>query len=149
MKMLGASIFIYLCCGAASFAHNYFKARTIVDEERLRATLRPLALFCAIVFWLPYMIAMQFSNPLRDFAMKQAQEMLRGPSIEPMMPAMKLPEACGHLSCKSFDGIEFPYTETEKWRVLWCESCGALCIKGDWVKPNDSLYLPMPPWRQL
>ena len=148
MKTLAASVFVYLCYGAMSFAQNYFKARTIVGDERLRATLRPLALICAVVLWLPYMIAMQFHNPLRQAAMKQAQEMLRGPSIEPMMP-MHLPEACKHIDLRGFQAIwptETP-PEVKTATVLWCKSCGALSANDGetWEKPQDVLYLPMPP----
>jgi hypothetical protein len=117
MRTLAASVFVYLCCGAMCFAHNYFKARTIVGDDKLQATLRPLALACAIVMWLPYMIAMQFHNPLREEAMRLAQNMIRGPSIEPSMP---MPISCSHddgsilIECK--DGLE----------LTWCDSCGAL-----------------------
>ena len=142
MKMLAASIFIYFSIGLIIFMRNWMIAREHVPEELMRKWQYKLGAALSLVLWLPIEILMRTHKPSRDFMISQAIESVRGPSIEPIMPAMSLPEPCSHPSCKSFTTVDGP-------DVLWCEACGSLMVPitsqlDNWVKPNSSIYFPMP-----
>ena len=137
MKTIILIAFIYLCCGLAYTADNYFKVRGKIGVERANAIFNWKSSVFSALFGLPLLLLAYVHRPFREAAIRQAQDLVRGPSIEPMMP-MSLPKPCAHVSCRNFEaqgGSE----------VLWCEHCGSLCVHGVWAKPSDSIYCPMPP----
>lgn len=149
MKTIEAIVFVYLLCGMGFLARNYFMARSHgVSEEHLRPLFGPKQIAIGALLWLPVLLLLKSHRSFRDHTLRMTEDMIRGPSIEPMMP-MRLPEACKHIDLRGFQAIwptETP-PEVKTATVLWCKSCGALSANDGetWEKPQDVLYLPMPP----